>query len=101
MRIVPSAEFYYHLIAAFQDHRAPDLAAFLAVDVPEVVTEFLIDWNTTLIVNRTNPYRRTIISLRHGVACTVEALLRPDGVVELERISFDWDFGVADPDIND
>ena len=96
LTVVGSVEFYRHLVGAFTHPDAPELAFFLAEDLPEIFEEVSTGWNSTLIQSRSNEYRRGIFDIRRGVPCQVDALLRPDGVVELERISMHWGVDTGD-----
>lgn len=98
MTVVASVEFYRHLVAAFTHPDAPELALFLSEDLPEIFDEFQLGWLDLdrIIPDRSNEYRRSLWDIRQGVPCFSQALLRADGVIELERITLDWEVSAED-----
>lgn len=100
----PTPEFVYALEAALLRSERTDLVTWLQSDYFPIIEQVIAKWDS-LLPSRLNPYRRTLIATHPPETnepryyYSVRALLRPDGVIELEDITIDWEFTVVeDPD---
>jgi hypothetical protein len=97
IRVIATPEFLRTLDAALEHPDAPDRAKFLADDYLTIADQIAERWEQ-LLPSKSDPYRRTRVATyppddaHPRFYYSVRALLRPDGYIELENISIDWDY---------